>query len=249
MDYQKKSTPIIYSKTQLIQHPAYLWIGKKEALTHLVINTLQQFFCPSSCKTCSICLAIQQKQHHSLLWLCPEKQYTREQLEPLFKVTSFALDPNEHFFIVLEKADFLNQSSANNLLKILEEPPQGYHFILLAERTEYILPTVQSRCINHVYNLSENTDYNEFLSYFISKSSDPIAFTAMLEQANLTDRDSLELLDKLYSYWLKQKVSSESSKKTSVILELLKNAIEKPPMPGSSKLFWKNLYLLFFFYH
>lgn len=42
-------------------------------------------------------------------------------------------------------ADRLNQTTGNTLLKILEEPPDGVHFILTAERASSVLPTIVSR--------------------------------------------------------------------------------------------------------
>lgn len=42
-------------------------------------------------------------------------------------------------------ADRLNQSSANMLLKVLEEPPK-YAILILVAESEAILPTIRSRC-------------------------------------------------------------------------------------------------------
>ncbi|MBN1291451.1 MAG: hypothetical protein JXB48_06385 [Candidatus Latescibacteria bacterium] len=46
---------------------------------------------------------------------------------------------------VIFNADRLNVHTANSLLKILEEPPSGVHFILTAEKLSYVLPTIVSR--------------------------------------------------------------------------------------------------------
>ena len=46
---------------------------------------------------------------------------------------------------VILSADSLNKTTANSLLKILEEPPHGVHFILTTERLSSILPTITSR--------------------------------------------------------------------------------------------------------
>jgi len=42
-------------------------------------------------------------------------------------------------------AERLNDKTANSLLKILEEPPDGVHFVLTAERLSSVLPTIVSR--------------------------------------------------------------------------------------------------------
>ncbi|MBD3167725.1 hypothetical protein GF324_14080 [bacterium] len=43
-------------------------------------------------------------------------------------------------------AEKMNAATANSILKILEEPPAGVHFILTAERVSSVLPTITSRC-------------------------------------------------------------------------------------------------------
>jgi DNA polymerase-3 subunit delta' len=48
---------------------------------------------------------------------------------------------------VIEHADRMNDQAANRLLKTLEEPASFVHLILLAERTEDLLPTIVSRCL------------------------------------------------------------------------------------------------------
>jgi DNA polymerase-3 subunit delta' len=48
--------------------------------------------------------------------------------------------------IVLHPAEALNVNAANALLKSLEEPPPGTHFILVSHRPHQLLPTIKSRC-------------------------------------------------------------------------------------------------------
>ena len=54
--------------------------------------------------------------------------------------------PRCHRWILVEDAHRLNGPSANMLLKILEEPPTGTHFLLITHRPEAMLPTIRSRC-------------------------------------------------------------------------------------------------------
>lgn len=51
-----------------------------------------------------------------------------------------------HRWILVEEAHRLNESSGNILLKTLEEPPEGAHFILVTHRPEALLQTLRSRC-------------------------------------------------------------------------------------------------------
>lgn len=49
-------------------------------------------------------------------------------------------------WILVEDAHRLNGPSANMLLKTLEEPPAGVHFLLVTHRPEAMLQTIRSRC-------------------------------------------------------------------------------------------------------
>ena len=51
-----------------------------------------------------------------------------------------------HRWILVEEAHRLNEASGNILLKTLEEPPEGTHFILVTHRPEALLQTIRSRC-------------------------------------------------------------------------------------------------------
>lgn len=48
--------------------------------------------------------------------------------------------------VLIHPAETLNVNAANALLKNLEEPPPGTHFLLVAHRWHQLLPTIRSRC-------------------------------------------------------------------------------------------------------
>src|SRR5208337_3684407 len=48
--------------------------------------------------------------------------------------------------VIVDCADDLNRSSANALLKLIEEPPERSLFLLVAHQPGRILPTIRSRC-------------------------------------------------------------------------------------------------------
>ncbi|MBP5205008.1 hypothetical protein J6Z37_01770 [Candidatus Saccharibacteria bacterium] len=51
----------------------------------------------------------------------------------------------EDFYIVVKNADVMNIPAQNAFLKLLEEPSEHYHFVLLAKSLSSLLPTVLSR--------------------------------------------------------------------------------------------------------
>ena len=58
-------------------------------------------------------------------------------------------------FVLIDNIEFLNINSINALLKILEEPTQNVHFILISNNKK-ILPTLLSRCINFKISLTNS---------------------------------------------------------------------------------------------
>ncbi len=62
------------------------------------------------------------------------------------KVFSTALSTTGRV-VIIHHAQSFNSSSANALLKVLEEPPEGVVFILTASSAAAVLPTIRSRCV------------------------------------------------------------------------------------------------------
>lgn len=57
--------------------------------------------------------------------------------------------------VLVEPAELLNESSANALLKLVEEPPPGTHILFIAERPSLLKPTLRSRCQRIRFGLPE----------------------------------------------------------------------------------------------
>src|SRR5579859_6901957 len=230
--------------------PAQLWLGPSVELQHQAEKYLQNIFCSQhGCTICKACVMVNNHQHHSVAWFHPEKNYSVEQLTTILDLLSLTLNEMEHYFIILQKADLLTHASANRLLKSIEEPPRGYHFILLAQRREAMLPTIRSRWIIKSFynNQEEHGSSHTLLKFFIHPGLSPLDFLKELETSKITEQESTELLDAILAHWLHQykKVCVEQTTKASTdrIIALLSSALEAPPMPGSSKIFWKNLFL------
>jgi len=66
--------------------------------------------------------------------------------------------PGTHRWILVEDAHRLNGPSANMLLKILEEPPPGTHFLLVTHRPDAMLQTIRSRCERIAFRALEDAE-------------------------------------------------------------------------------------------
>lgn len=66
--------------------------------------------------------------------------------ERLIHTAPLAPFEGSHRVFVIEHAEALGEESQNAMLKTLEEPQPHAHFLLLADASESVLPTVASRC-------------------------------------------------------------------------------------------------------
>lgn len=120
-------------------------VGKKAVAMALT----QALLCPEDSKACGYCpscLRVEKNSHENLLVIEPEKHQIK--IDQAHQVLEFlglrSLGQNR--VIVMDHAEGLNAAAANSLLKILEEPPEGTYFLLIAPSAYHVLPTVRSRC-------------------------------------------------------------------------------------------------------
>ena len=79
-----------------------------------------------------------------------------EELTQLFGMRPFASIAKAATIIDGER---MNEAAQNKLLKLLEEPPEGYVVAILTSNADQLLPTVRSRCVRKWLGY-ENTDRN-----------------------------------------------------------------------------------------
>ena len=98
------------------------------------------------CGTCDACRRIDTGQHPDVLSLAPaDKLYVIEQAREIVTIASTRPHEAAARVIILDRADALNPSSANCLLKTLEEPCPGNHLVLVTSAPDRLLPTIRSR--------------------------------------------------------------------------------------------------------
>ena len=100
-------------------------------------------------------------------------------------------------FILIENAHLLNESSANCLLKTLEEPTNGV-FILLTSRFNLLIDTIISRCQTIRFNPYSDKDLKQLIKHSKYNSSDVLSDTGVLENLIFISNGSPgKLLDNL----------------------------------------------------
>lgn len=232
----------------LLMSNALLLIGSHEQVQKQIISWLQQVWCShNACTTCITCLQIQNFQHHGLLHCTPSgNNYALADIDAMIGCIQFVREPDEHFFVILAHADRLPAACANRLLKTLEEPPIGYHFMLCTPSVEAILPTIQSRCMVHQVGHAHSTPV--LWDHFIAATANPLSFLQALQATTIAEHEIVQLIHELSGYWSQQyKERIQANKSTESIelkLDILHKAFEQPVAPGSSKIVLRNLYLL-----
>lgn len=154
------------------RHHALLLKGKAgTGKLDFAVNLAQSLLCHTpdaegyACGQCVSCGWFQQNSHPDYRLLTPEQENPDEAAstskKPARKSTQISvaqvrelggfLELSSHQneglrVVVIHPADALNQTSANGLLKMLEEPPPGVMFILVTSHPQRLLPTIISRC-------------------------------------------------------------------------------------------------------
>jgi len=121
--------------------------------------------------------------------------------------------------IIIWRIEKMNNETANKLLKILEEPPEDTKFILIAEHTDTVLPTILSRCQVHHFNpipigvLTENLINKYHLS---NEEALKIAHKAngnwQKAISSLQDNETEDTFQKLFIEWVRVAFSAKKDK-------------------------------------
>lgn len=133
-------------------HHAYLFAGPAgvgKATTAVALA--QALACSGSpgqgCGTCGVCDRLARNVHPDLLWVQAEtKQIKIEQIRGLEERMGQGAHEAGRLLIVIDEAERLNPNAANALLKNLEEPRSGVHFVLVSAAPHRLPVTVRSRC-------------------------------------------------------------------------------------------------------
>lgn len=119
----------------------------------LAIAFSKSLLCPNNfinnekCSNCSQCTNINKNEFMELKIITPEGQWIKKnQLEELQnEFSKKSIYSNKKVYIINE-AEKLNESSANSILKFLEEPEENIVAILVTNNSNQLLNTIVSRC-------------------------------------------------------------------------------------------------------
>ena len=115
----------------------------------------------SNCKDCNKCHLIDEGYFEDLKIIEPDgSMIKKEQILELKKNFSLKSSNDNNRVYIIKNADCMNPSSANSLLKFIEEPESGIYGILITTNKKQILPTILSRCVLISLKTKEKNDIN-----------------------------------------------------------------------------------------
>jgi DNA polymerase-3 subunit delta' len=133
---------------------AYMLSGEADTgKRHFAMMLAEYLLCrqplaDAACAVCSVCLLNAAGNNPDLLSIEPEEGSKQIKVDQIREIRQF-LETRSHGFgkrvIILDTAESLGISSANALLKGLEEPPQDVIFLLISDRPKAVLATISSR--------------------------------------------------------------------------------------------------------
>ncbi len=202
----------------------------------LVISFVKFLLCSSRCikssdcsSICNLCNLIDNNTYSNLKIIEPDGLWIKkEQLENLkidFKTKS--IDESPRVYVIFE-ADKLNKTSANSILKFLEEPEDNIIAILVTNNRYNMLNTIVSRC--QLITLSNNMDldskdfinFDDGLNFVMDYERNNIKLFAYLNNVfniKSKSRDDyyqlLRIMEFLYDLTLKYKIGKEIDKNIS----------------------------------
>lgn len=221
-DYKEKQ-PLFYNqiskiiKSDKISHAYLIETNDCPYGFDIAMSLSKSFLCPKKedeiCSSCNICLNIDTNNYPDLKIIeTDSKMIKKEQLLELQK--EFSVKPlyGKYLIYIIKNAELLNKSSANTILKFLEEPSPNIIAILLTNNIYNCLDTIISRCQvlslineetlnkNIFKKIYEKTDKKEDFDIFVEQEiKNIIDFYKRLEQdktkliafydiTNLTDK-------------------------------------------------------------
>ena len=125
-----------------------------------------------ACGKCRTCKLIEQSAYSDVYFYPRENQsITSEEVNDLIEESYLKPIESDKKIFVLDKAQTMNASAQNKLLKTLEEPPKYVVFVLATTESHKIPATILSRCMRFDFKLVSTEEIAKLLTKILTDSS------------------------------------------------------------------------------
>ncbi|HHL32044.1 MAG TPA: DNA polymerase III subunit delta' [Oceanospirillales bacterium] len=147
-------------------------LAKNALAKHMAHIALCENLTPSGvCGACKSCQLIAAGNHTDLTTVKAEKSVIKvDQIRALMQKVVLSSSRSHHRLIIIENAELMNKSSANALLKTLEEPPPNVLIILSCNDIGRMLATIKSRCVKINVTTPDHAMTQQWLNQQLSAS-------------------------------------------------------------------------------
>jgi DNA polymerase-3 subunit delta' len=219
-------------KSDLLVH-AYLLIGDKSKMLGEALETAMAVNClypvgGYACGECLSCRKIRHGNHPDVVIVEPRGATLKiDQIREVQRSISFTHFEGRYKIVIFLDANKMTLEAANSLLKVLEEPPSGTLFILVAENGDNILPTVLSRCqvvkvggkaSNKWEDMADGNQQREQVQELIGQlTSMDLHQLLRLSDSWDKDRDSVKRIMEYLLIWLRDIAVAKISRNGSLL--------------------------------
>ena len=206
----------------------------KKILEFLKILNCEHSF-SDKCLKCNLCHLIDEKELPSLVIIRPDGSFIRKE-QILSLKESFKTKPifSKYNMYIIMNAECLNSSSANTMLKFLEEPEEGIIGFFITNNKENVIETIKSRCqilLDYYFESFNNEDINndviEYIKEFESNKLNTLFYNKNVILPKIVDRNWLvsfflkmiQIYEELYKVKLFNKEISNDYAILSFLLE------------------------------
>lgn len=175
-----------------------------------------------NCNKCNICNLVDNNSYPDLNIISPDGKFIKKgQLIDLkSEFSNKSMLDNKRIYIIKD-ADKLNQSSANTILKFLEEPEDNIVAILITNNRYKVIDTILSRC--QILSLNTNVSNSTFddniydlISYFSNTKKFFINYNYIYDNIlndKIVAKDRLIELEKFLIFYLENYSSNKENNK------------------------------------
>ena len=184
-----------------ISHAYLFEVNKDSNYMNTILFFVKKILCPSKnehidCHNCSICKRIDNNNYPEFKIISSDEgMIKKNQIIDLQEQFSTKAVEGKYKIYLIKDCDKMNVTTANSLLKFLEEPEENIIAILTTTNKNKVLKTIISRC----YNIKLTEEQKEIFSTTIENYSKLISNSNEEFLSNVDDKKNLELINKTIS--------------------------------------------------